>query len=221
MRKMLLKLTGLVALVALTGTGCMNMSTLQTARALEAGESRILVGGGYFTSPEVNDAAEDVSGTDVTLSFPYLEAGYRRGIIPNLEAGAKLTIPGSIGLDAKYQFVDAGGFALATGGGLSYLSLTSGTGENEVSSTVIDLIVPVYASYDVGEYLSLYSAPKYILRMGSSTNSDGMSMGHLAGGSGGIRLGNRAGVFLEGTYMMDLTSDYSLFQGTGAVFFGF
>lgn len=195
---------------------CANMSTLQTGRALPAGEGRILIGGGYYTSPDVNEDASSILGEESDLTFPYAEIGYRRGIIENLELGAKVTIPGTIALDGKYQFVDAGGFALAAGVGAGYLSISSGEGDNEISSTVIDLMVPIYASYHIGDYVALYTSPKYALRV-LAGDSSGTS--HLVGGTGGVKVGNTIGVFFEGTYMKDLASDFDAVQVNGSFFF--
>lgn len=190
--------------------GCANMSTLQTGRALKAGEGQVLLGGGYYGSPSVNEAV------DADLAFPYLEVGYRRGIVENLELGVKATIPGTIGLDGKYQLLDAGDFALAAGLGAGYLSLSSGEGENEVSNTIIDVTVPVYASYHLGDYVALYTSPKYLMRL-ISGDSSGSS--HLLGATGGVRLGNTWGVYVEGTFMKDLTSEFDAFQANTSFFF--
>src|SRR5262249_54297397 len=75
--------------------GCVNLSTLQTARALEPGKQQILVGGGFYASPSVNASASSVTGNSESLALPYLELGYRRGITDGLELGAKATVPGT------------------------------------------------------------------------------------------------------------------------------
>ena len=88
--------------------GCVNISTLQTAKALDPGKQRVLVGGGFYSSPSVNADVSSQTGTDTTLALPYMELGYRRGIVDNFEVGAKVTIPGTVGIDGKYQLVKAG-----------------------------------------------------------------------------------------------------------------
>jgi hypothetical protein len=212
---------GLLAFSALT-TACVNSSTLQTAKALDPGRGRVLVGGGFYTSPDINADASEAASSDVTLALPYMELGYRRGIIDKLELGAKVTVPGTAGIDGKYQFLDAGKFALATGIGVGYLKLTSGSEGMESSSSIIDTTVPVYASYDVAKAFALYTAPKYVLRYASSTDSDGMSssgVDHLVGATVGTRLGNRWGLFLESSYLQSVTSDFGAFQVNGSIFF--
>ena len=212
------------ALLAFSGltTACVNSSTLQTAKALDPGKGRVLVGGGFYTSPDLNSDASSASGSDVTLALPYMELGYRRGIIDKLEMGAKATIPGTAGIDAKYQFLDAGKFALATGLGVGYLKITSGSEGMESKTSVIDATVPVYASYDLAKAFAVYTAPKYVLRYASSTDSDGMSssgLDHLVGGTLGTRLGNKWGLFLEGSYLKSVTSDFNAVQVNGSIFF--
>jgi hypothetical protein len=210
-----------LAFSALT-TACVNSSTLQTAKALDPGRGRVLVGGGFYTSPDINADASEASNSDVTLALPYMELGYRRGIIDKLELGAKVTVPGTAGIDGKYQFLDAGKFALATGVGVGYLKLTSGSEGMESKSTIVDTTVPLYASYEVAKPFSLYTAPKYVMRYASSTSSDGMSssgLDHLVGATVGTKLGSGWGLFLESSYLKSVSSDFGAFQVNGSFFF--
>jgi hypothetical protein len=211
----------LLAFSALT-TACVNSSTLQTAKALDPGRQRVLVGGGFYSSPDINADTSEAAGEDVTLAMPYMELGYRRGIVDKVEVGAKVTVPGTAGIDGKYQFLDAGDFALAAGLGVGYLKLTSGTEGMETSSTIVDTTVPVYASYDVAKAFALYTAPKYVLRFANSTDETGMSssgLNHLVGATVGTRLGNRWGLFLETSYLKSVSSDFDAFQVNGSIFF--
>ncbi len=210
-----------LALSAFT-TACVNSSTLQTAKALDPGRQRVLVGGGFYSSPDINADASEASGSDVTLAMPYMELGYRRGIVDKVEVGAKVTVPGTAGIDGKYQFLDAGKFALAAGVGVGYLKLTSGSEGMETSSSIIDATVPVYASYDLAKAFAVYTAPKYVLRYAASTDSDGMSssgVNHLVGATVGTRLGNRWGLFLETSYLKSVSSEFDAFQVNGSIFF--
>jgi hypothetical protein len=212
---------GLLACSALT-TACVNSSTLQTAKALDPGRQRILVGGGFYSSPDINADASEASGSDVTLAMPYMELGYRRGIIDKVELGAKVTVPGTAGIDAKYQFLDAGKFALATGIGGGYLKLSSGEEGMETSSTIFDTTVPVYASYDVAKAFAVYTAPKYVMRYTKSVDEMGATesgLDHLVGATIGTRVGNGWGLFLETSYLQSVSSDFGAFQVNGSVFF--
>lgn len=212
---------GILAFSALT-TACVNSSTLQTAKALDPGHQRVLVGGGFYSSPDINADASDASGSDVTLAMPYMELGYRRGIVDKVEVGAKVTVPGTAGIDGKYQFLDAGKLALAAGVGVGYLKLTSGSEGMETTSTIVDATVPLYASYDIAKAFAVYTAPKYVMRFASSTDEMGESssgINHLVGATVGTRLGNRWGLFLETSYLKSVSSDFDAFQVNGSIFF--
>ena len=87
---------------------------------------------------------------------------------------------------------------------------------------LFDTIVPVYASYDLSRYFAVYTSPKYVLRYASSVDSDNMSasdMNHLLGGTAGVRIGNKAGLFLETSYLKSVSSDFDAFQVNGSIFF--
>lgn len=213
--------TLLLAFSAFT-TGCVNSSTLQTAKAMDPGRQRILVGGGFYSSPSVDADASESTGSDVSLAMPYMELGYRRGIVDKVEVGAKVTVPGTAGIDAKYQFLDAGKFALAAGLGGGYLKLSSGTEGMETSTTLIDTIVPVYASYDLAKAFAVYTSPKYVLRYAKSIDEMGQTssgMNHLVGATAGFRVGNKFGLFLESSYLKSVSSDFDAFQVNGSIFF--
>lgn len=203
-------------------TGCVNSSTLQTAKALDPGKQRILVGGGYYASPSVNADASEATGEDTSLALPYMEVGYRRGIVDKVEVGAKVTIPGTTGLDAKYQFLQSGNLALAAGLGLGYLKISSGSEGMETSTTLIDTTVPVYASYDLAKSFAVYTSPKYVLRYAKSVDdmsATSSGVNHLVGATAGVRLGNTFGLFLETSYLKSLSNDFDAFQVNGSIFF--
>ncbi len=205
-------------LVLLTLTvGCANMSTLQTAKTLAPSEGRVLVGGGYYASPDLDAEASDATGAEASLKMPYAEVGYRHGIVDDVEAGLKVTMPGTVAVDGKYQLLEQGGLALATGLGVGYLSLSSGEGADEVKSTILDVQVPLYASYDVGDYLAVYTSPKYLLR--SVSGDGGSSLSHLAGATAGVKVGKDTGLFFEGTLMRDLSLGFNAVQVNGSLFF--
>ena len=218
-----MKFAGVLLVVSLTiVTGCVNMSTLQTAKALDPGKQRILVGGGYYASPSVNADASASTGSEVSLALPYMEIGYRRGIIDNLELGAKVTIPGTTGLDAKYQLVSAGDFAVAAGLGASYLKISSTDSQGmETSTQLFDTIVPVYVSYDIAKPLAVYVSPKYVLRYATSVDPMETKTGvsNLVGATAGFRLGNTWGIFLESSYLKDVSSKFDSFQVNGSIYF--
>jgi hypothetical protein len=212
----------LAVVSAASAAACVNSSTLQTAKALDPGKQRILVGGGYYASPSVNADASEATGDDVSLALPYMEVGYRRGVVKKVEVGAKVTIPGTAGLDAKYELLNDGKFAVAAGAGMGYLKLTSGAEGMETSTTLIDAIVPLYASYDLAKAFAVYASPKYVLRYAKSVDEMAQTssgMNHLVGGTLGTKLGNGFGMFFEASYLKSVASDFDSFQVNGSFFF--
>jgi hypothetical protein len=198
------------------------MSTLQTAQTLEPGRQRFLVGGGYYQSASVNQSASASTGSDTRLALPYAEIGYRRGIVENLEIGAKATIPGTTGIDGKYRFLHLNKFAVAAGLGVSYLKIDTGSGMDKASNQLIDAQVPLYVSYDIARPLAVYLSPKYVARFGSSTDMNNVTTSgvmHLVGGTVGTRIGTRIGFFLEASYLRDVSSAFDTVQVNGSMFF--
>ena len=211
----------ILAFAGLT-TGCVNSSTLQTAKALDPGTQRILVGGGFYASPSLNEDASAATGEDTSLALPYMELGYRRGIVDKVELGAKVTLPGTSGIDAKYQFLQAGDLALAAGLGVGYLKISSGSEGMETSTTLFDTTVPVYASYDLAKAFAVYVSPKYVLRYAKSVDDmdqTASGLNHLVGATAGVRVGNKFGLFLETGYLKSVSNDFDAFQVNGSIYF--
>lgn len=209
-------------------SGCANISTLQTARTVQG--TRFIVGGGYFQSPRLDSTASRVTtGTAKNLKLPYLELGTRTGIASNLDLGIRATLPGTLSVDGKYELYATRQFAAAAGIGCGYLWLPvnfpsdfiSGQAlviNKEKSMHIVDLMLPLYASFDFSQKFGVYVSPKYFLRTILGGAEENL---HLAGASLGIRLGWRSGAFLEGSYMVDLRSQsYEAYQLTLAIFFG-
>lgn len=197
--KHLIILVGFTFLLA----NCASVSTLQTGRVLEKGDSFHSVGVGTYSS-------DDFLGGD-KISLPLIEYTYRKGMWDNIDVGIKIAIIGSTMADIKYNLVNGEKFALATGLGVGYLSYTSTVGGVDSESTILDFMIPLYLSYDVGEMVTLYGAEKYMLRTVSSDNNvDGD--GSLLSSSLGVKWGKESGVFLEGTLISGL-GDYT-FSGT-------
>lgn len=207
--------------VLLPFAGCANLSTHQTARAIPEGTARGIAGFGFFSSPTINEQISKATTLNTTIQFPFVEFGARFGVMKNLEAGGKLTLPGFLSGDVKYQFLDAGAFAAAGGLGLSYLGIaaspSSSTSSTTFSTSFLDLVVPGYASYDFTYWLGLYVSPKFVLRMAMGGTSGTAT---LAGSTLGVRLGNRGGIFLEGSLLKGLSSRFTQGQFNFGIFFG-
>lgn len=204
-----------LSLLTLVGTtfSCANLSTLQTARVQKVGESEMAIGGGYVTFPALTAAL----GSSTISSLPYFEGTMRRGFFERFDAGVKFTLIGTLAADAKYQLLDLGGFALAAGAGLGYITVTSGTTS---SLNIVDLLVPVYISYDFNEWFSLYGSPKFVYRMILGTTSSSSYMAPILGATGGFRVGKRWGFMGEVSYGAGMTTGYgNTLQYNGAFFF--
>lgn len=198
----------LAASYILSGSvACVSMSSLQTAETLEKGKTQSTFGGGYYSSEET------VNNTTISTKLPYLEYSYREGIAKDLDGGVKLTIIGSATADLKYRLIDGDAFDLSVGGGAGYMTLTSGSGATEVKNTIIDFMVPAYASYRFDPSWVVYATPRYVLRMNSRSGADsGTSTASLLGGAGGVKIGKSWGTYLEAAYQKQLGSNFDLMQ---------
>lgn len=200
------RLTNIVMILAVAAfmSGCVSMSSLQTARVTEPGEFGVGLSAGYVnTEIDLGDDAEPIG-----LSAPYFELAGRFGITERLDLGARLGLIGTAGLDLKYQFIgdNESPFASSAGFGVSYVSISSSSSSGETSteseSNLIDLTFPVTFSYHPTDFLGLYVAPKYVLRLNNYTVdgvSDSQSSGWL-GATAGIRLGRKNALFAEYSY---------------------
>ena len=153
-------------------------------------------------------------------SSPYAEIGYRRGLLDGLDVGAHATLLGTGGVDGKWQFIDDGPLAIATGLGIGYLEIeansTSGGEASKAKSTLIDAVLPLYVSYDVGSHLAVYSAPKYLLR--AVVAESGTKTSHNVGATIGVKLGDAFGLLAESTFMRNLSDSYNMLQFNAAIF---
>jgi hypothetical protein len=192
------------AAVALLATGCVSMSSLQTARTLEKNKSQQTLGGGLYTSESLVDD-KDLG----RISLPYLEYSYRQGLSDKIDAGIKITNSFTLMADGKYQLVDGEQFALAAGLGVGYFSVSQTSGDEKFESTLIDVMVPLYLSYDVTKSFTPYLSPKYIARFVSGTES---STNSLWGATAGAKIGDQSGAYVEATYLTRPGSNFSTLQ---------
>lgn len=196
------------------GTGCASVSTLQTGRVLKKGEDYHSVGLAMYSS-------DDFIGGE-SISLPLVEYTYRRGFAEKLDFGVRLTLIGSAVADVKYNLINGENFALATGLGVGYLSFTSTFSGQETKSNIIDFIAPLYLSYDLSSLFTVYGAGKYMYRLITTDAEDSSSSGgSLVSSSLGVKWGEKAGVFLEGSYIAGLDSDFTGLQYNLAYFFRF
>ncbi len=193
----------LSVLGSLCAVGCVNVSTLQTARVLPPGDQMIIIGGGTSTfavpTAEVTPENGGLKTTNVA------EGMWRIGVIDGLDVGAHVTIPGTSSVDAKYQFMDMGPWAVAAGLSLGGLQITTSsiatdakglTTTTENKFTIFDVVVPFYVSYDFMEALTGYISPKFLVR-----NVSGSGTFLFGGGTGGVKIGDGIGLMLEASYL--------------------
>lgn len=214
--KHLVVLTSLV--LASLATGCASMASFQTADTVGAGEVRQGVGVTYnnytytYEDSEGEEQSEDIS-------VPALHGWYRYGLTDELELHTMVWIPLGATAGMKYQLLGGRGMkglSLSLGADAGYLKISSGEGEDEVSTTIVDTHVPVYVGYRLSKSLAGYLTPRYLLRasVGEATN-----ISHLTGAALGVALGDNTRVHLEGVGMYDLTyGTTTLTAGVGISF---
>lgn len=211
---MLVKISLAIFVIAFL-TGCASMSTMQTARTVGDGNFGMEFGGGAVNT-------EIPLGDLDTISFnaPFVEVGGKYGITEKLDVGAKLTLIGTATADVKYQFLgnNESLAAASTGLGIGYLSITSGDNE----SKIFDIAVPLYLSLHPAPWFSLYTCPRYTLRINSYTTTDdsGSSTSNWYGATAGIRLGKKVAFLIEYSYFANDEIDVPFSQVTGGIAIG-
>lgn len=178
----------LLGLTAFAMSGCVSLSSMQTARTVKKQEFVGFFGAGT-QSTKFKKYSEDASEKELQeslekLSMPVLEAGGRYGVVDNVDVGGKFSLlPGSMSLGGKYMMLGKGSEgALATGLDVTYGSFEVSSGSGDVKSKnsirIIDATVPLYTSYDVSDWFSLYLTPRFGTRMTTvkqSSDIDGTS----------------------------------------------
>ncbi len=204
MNKMLL-VAGLM--LALSQTACMSLSTMQTGETLPPGQTQWTFGSGSYTYEQSYPYPDD--GKD-SLTGEYYEMSFRHGLGDRMDWGARLMFLGNAVVDLKYQFIDGVRFDAAVGAGLGYLNISSddGTGEEE-STTMLDVVVPLYLSYQYSPLFTPYLAPRLVWRR-QSAEAEGSQT--LLGVTAGLKIGVNYGAYLEFGYQKDLRSDFSARQ---------
>jgi len=166
---------------------CISTSALQTARVTPAGETAWGIG---VLLPK----AELINGDSTDFKSFAGELSARYGITDKLDVGAKLTLIGTGGVDAKYQFLGDAESKFAGSAGLGFGYLSFGTDDDK--TTLYDLTVPAYFSYHPVTAVSAYVSPRFIYRhLPGASNT-------FFGGVVGLRLGTKKfGIFGEYVYL--------------------
>ena len=194
------------------------LSTFQTARVLEPGKQRRVLGGSaMLVGPLRRDYVCGRQNRCFTTDFAALEATGRLGLARGLDAGLSIT-GGDIALDGKYELYGGERWAFAAGLGAGYhngfLPFIFAIDRN----TAVHALVPLYASYDLGDDVSLYASPKYAHRRFVSAPRPRPDVLNLVGLTLGARLGWDLGAFAEVTLLKDVSSTFYTWQLSLAFF---
>lgn len=136
-------ITLILACASLTA-GCPSMTTMGTARTLDAGETQ------FFVAPEYSRFS--LGGEP--LSEPTVEIGGRYGITDDVEVGARVWLPG-YAIDTKIALLrsesEETGWDISVAPALSYLGSMSGTAEGSgYELHVTTLYLPLLMGYNLG-----------------------------------------------------------------------
>jgi hypothetical protein len=187
MRKALL----LCLMAILSGAGCISLSTFQTARAVEQGETEFGVAA-YSISDYTLRTWDDDGDITESIIGGTMEASYRTGLGSNFDFGIKGYFIGAV-IDGKYQFYDDERFDAAIDFGLGYQQLKDG--DTEV--TIVDLYPALLMTLGVSRHVDLTFTPKIIARFVSGPTEAST----LVGGTIMLRVGP---IMPEmGYYMLD------------------
>ncbi len=199
----------LAILAALLGSGCLTVSTLETARVLKPDENRFLVGGGT--------AGGIGTGRFALPTQPNLEVGYRRGVREGYDVGIRASPYGAYIFDAKLALLDDEKLAVAMGLAVAYLTpWTDGA-----RLTMVDPSVPLFVSYDLLDWLAAYGVARAVAQFrtwaGHPTELDWLLISAL-----GLKFGRTSGFIAEATFghtFSSIPGDFA--QWSGALFFAF
>ena len=91
----------LLVLFGVLGTGCVSLSSMQTARTVQPGKVDGELGGGYehiqFAHYDADPTTASVQKAIQDLPMPVIEGGVRVGLTSSLDVGARLAIlPGDV-----------------------------------------------------------------------------------------------------------------------------
>jgi hypothetical protein len=198
-------------LVCAVAAGCSPLSSMQTARVLPPGVSRMTFGGG--TGYNLAEDQQSVA--------PVAEVGYRVGVADKIDVGVRVR-PVNVLVDTKLQFWDAGRVYASFAPGLSYGGISSPDSGASLSYSELGVHIPIFFGGPIGHGRSEWLlGPKMIGRYattgihvvaGSTPGMMALSGEQsrfilLAGGVGGISLGigRRWNFMLEADVYRDIT----------------
>lgn len=155
--------------MAVVGTGCPSLSTLQLPRTVPRGQVR------FAFAPEVVGAHT----TGDTATAPQTEFAIRYGVSDNIDVGAKLYLLGAE-FGAKFMLL-RGGLDLAVAPAASYFSFSSSSSGTSVSSSFLYLHLPIIFGANLNDSLTLGFGPKFMYVAGFGSASDTSSSAFASG----------------------------------------
>jgi len=189
-------------------SGCTSIMMFQSAKTVPQGNLETGVGLAAGSESQRHMLA------NFDLSYPSVagNAWLRYGLTPNWDAGANLSIPGSLTVDTKVMLLneDKGApltFSLGAGG--TFSAITDNDSSVDKKQDYNDVFVPLYVSKDVADWLTLYISPRYIYRhtynemtRGGVTSSENI-YDDMWGLGGGLRFNvtDKTGILLECQHM--------------------
>ena len=165
-------------------TGCIQVSSWQTARTVGEGNGEILVALGAL-------GISDPLGDETDAGIGTMELMGRYGVSEKVDLGIKISSFSSYVFDAKFQLIgdrDAQ-FALAVGPGIG---ITAFVGTNGIFQGH----VPIHMSVHPSDRFAFYFTPKYASQF---TLGDGAL--HYLGGSLGLEFGRKVKFGLDVSFV--------------------
>lgn len=201
------------------GTGCTNVSTLQSAVPLAPNAREFSAQGWAIHDP----------APATTMVLPAL--AYRQGADWDGDAGARITFPGNLQIDGKARVLQSGPLALSLGLGMGtdLVSLinsddddddNTSSDDTEDATLTFDLFVPFVASYAiVADYLSLHATARPQLWLVTLPQEDTSANVFLSGALG-VRAGKDFGIHVEAAPIWSSHAGL-VFGGAAALFLRF
>jgi hypothetical protein len=206
----------LATCLVISFSGCMSLSSMQTARTLRSGEFSASLGLGYQSVDVKKESADEFSRSIERaieeIKIPIIEGGMRYGVGTGFELGTRVAlIPGTLGADAKYMLLGRGDqFAMSLGLALDYGTYTIGGKSNDgdgddsggststSDSTSVSKIsltktsLPLYMSYDFSDFFTGYFTPRIGMMNVAASGANASHSGQFstAGFSTGVLLGS-------------------------------
>ena len=214
----------LLGLLVASQVACVNLATLQTARVQEG--ARVDTSVSVQAEPYRRGGAEDGQSEEV-LGQVGAASGIRYSGDGDLELGIQVTSSFIVRGHVKYQFVDWGPLAMATGLGVgadlphTLLWLFQGLTDEESRDRERDeddrwageLVFPLMASVHLTDSFAIYGSGRYHLWSFDSENHA------IFAATGGMCVGKKWGVCAEVCLFESANSDLDGLLGAASFFF--